>query len=694
MDHITPHWEWVSARPQEFPTVTMDVQVVGGSEKRQQQLGAFLANFWSGNINVGSRTPLDGVPAWVTPEITKEGFATGRLVAELAPGAKSSREWATPEGLGEFIYDTAIRLCPLTYAYAATERLSAMVDSGCYNVRFPENAALLVVARLKDAGHEAKAANLLKELDPWMDRLQFYPEPIDRPAPQIYSELVRLLTVRETISVLEARAAEAPSKAAEAFRRAVTELRPLYHELVTLFLDTVPCPDKLLVAVNVPEGVPFKTKDDAWPCQLWGDDWMKRGKDLAARCKLVEGASKFRRRHACKLLTILRLVLTKGPTALSGRDVGMVRIILVDFARKYGGAPGSEGFAVVSPKFLSGTRFGFAAAYIPVLVARLRALADQDDGCVESEALTAPISVEEADAIGKQTFVRPGDAIPPGLARTVKKCTSASLEKLIDLGVVSSLEMMCPFVNQIVSEAAPIADSRYRLLFSHVCARVQFFDFLCNHIFSLGISCATAFSLFFANQNSPQIYRSLSFGRRSLLLLNLEHRVSLADLPWARAMDAFKELGAEDQVKAREALLTISRIALTRFPGDAVPNKLQQDLRALASQAGVSAKDHPLLEGLAADIFMNRFSQKFRDGALAAARFVRAEAPLYERFWGLHIIYSAILDAEGSEEFNFDALILGTVVGSRVEDPGTKYWIAENHEVSFGSAMLFIGYQN
>src|SRR6185437_15088379 len=41
-----------------------------------------LAGMTSGGLDVGSRTPVAGTPAWVTLEVAHGGFATGRLLAE------------------------------------------------------------------------------------------------------------------------------------------------------------------------------------------------------------------------------------------------------------------------------------------------------------------------------------------------------------------------------------------------------------------------------------------------------------------------------------------------------------------------------------------------------------------------------------------------------------------------------------
>ena len=50
------------------------------SEKAAKWEGV-LANILTGSLEYGSRTPLKGIPAWVTTEVMTGGFATGEVLA-------------------------------------------------------------------------------------------------------------------------------------------------------------------------------------------------------------------------------------------------------------------------------------------------------------------------------------------------------------------------------------------------------------------------------------------------------------------------------------------------------------------------------------------------------------------------------------------------------------------------------------
>ncbi|MFD9481065.1 hypothetical protein [Streptomyces nojiriensis] len=61
--------------------------------------------------------------------------------------------------------------------------LWSLLDSGRYEVRAPEEAALLCVAWLVRAGETGAAAALVEEIRPFAGEVRFAPHPADRPVP-------------------------------------------------------------------------------------------------------------------------------------------------------------------------------------------------------------------------------------------------------------------------------------------------------------------------------------------------------------------------------------------------------------------------------------------------------------------------------------------------------------------------------
>src|SRR5690349_19980806 len=116
----------------------------------------------SGTVRVGSRTPMAGLPAWVTPQVMRGGFATGTPVAG---GPLRPHEAAVAGERGAVIAHY------LTDAGQA--ELCLLLDSGGYRMEFPEQAALLAVAWLLRAGDRARALGLLDEMGPYAEQLSF-----------------------------------------------------------------------------------------------------------------------------------------------------------------------------------------------------------------------------------------------------------------------------------------------------------------------------------------------------------------------------------------------------------------------------------------------------------------------------------------------------------------------------------------
>jgi len=145
--------------------------------------------------------------------------------------------------------------------------------------------------------------------------------------------------------------------------------------------------------------------------------------------------------------------------------------------------------------------------------------------------------------------------------------------------------------------------------------------------------------------------------RKRRALLELHQPVSLDALPWVQAVGRYRSAGEDTVSGARATLARLSGLALEAFPATIVPNPLVTELRALADEAQLSL---PLVEELAADIFMGRFSAKFVLAAQEAARMLQGS--LYERYYGID--YAAVLaiddlgqDAAGvATSPSFDAL--------------------------------------
>ena len=224
---------------------------------------------------------------------------------------------------------------------------------------------------------------------------------------------------------------------------------------------------------------------------------------------------------------------------------------------------------------------------------------------------TRPITVEEVCLRG----VPAGTVMPDCILQELERCRSDSIEVLVERGIVKSGETIARVVMQMTSHlgAAGFADPTLRLLYA-------------------------------------AIYRAFR-RRRSLLLLHLQSQVKIEELPWIAALEPFRRDDHAGKVAARDTLKGIVALTVRAFPEAIVPNKLLQELRALGEQAGLQL---PLVDELAADIFMGQLTGKFVAAAKLAAGVLGNS--LYQRYYAID--WREIIDLPEPEE-NAAATALG-----------------------------------
>lgn len=131
-----------------------------------------------------------------------------------------------------------------------------------------------------------------------------------------------------------------------------------------------------------------------------------------------------------------------------------------------------------------------------------------------------------------------------------------------------------------------------------------------------------------------RLYRALYAAfrrRRSLLLLSLQSQVRFDELPWVAAIERHRAAADETTREAARALLVdVAAATLTAYPYTVPPNPLVKELDALARRAGL---DLPLVEELAADIYMGTVTAKFLRAAQQAVDVI--EGTLYHRYYAI-----------------------------------------------------------
>lgn len=450
---------------------------------------------------------------------------------------------------------------------AGLEELQKKLQTGGYDIGVPEEGALMVVAWLVKNGHREEARELLSDLSPYFPQLRFYPIPLDHA--RRFGSRVHLQDVGSTINDLQKMR---PNQRILAQKEAAEVWAPWYDRMVALFLETVA---------------------DEWPCRQYPEGWSQRALALLGEYSLLRIKNTLCRKpdrargHFAQLREFLGRCATK-PDSLTGREVGRIRLILTRYVEKRG-APNSPACAGARHRqlaYVSGPTFLEIAG---VVVPRL-AQHSSGDGLDDVNHLKVDVSKEEAATFG----VPEHTAIPVSIQRKVERCLNETVEVLIERGLVTSGEALARVLPQMISglRAAGISDPELRQLYASV-------------------------------------YRAFR-RRRSLLLLNLESQVQMEELPWVKAVDRFRAESLSTRELSRQALEEVTLLSVTSFPHAILPNKLLQELRALAKGAEL---DIPLVDEVAADIFMGQFSGKFVESAKRAANLM--EGTLYTTYYGI-----------------------------------------------------------
>lgn len=534
-------------------------------------------------LAVGSRTPLKDIPAWATPEVLTGGFVSGNL---LSGGVLQEHEAVLLGQLSLPPDASAPRLSINTYFMSddGLEHLSRMLRTGEYTVNVPEEGALLVVAWLIGNGSFDAARALLDELLPYFSRLRFYPVPV----PQLQTSGSRVH--RHTVGEVRANLQRIEINAAiEAQKEAVGVWAPLYDAIVRLFLDTVEGdnPSLLLDERGKPmlqDGKRYQVHG-GWPCQRFPDGWFDDARSVVDDCVTQRRKHRLCSRFEASSFAQLRVLLERcilGPHMLTGRDVARIRLVLACYIHKRG-IPRSEANVKVRAAELATIAAPTLFDAAQQVIRRLN-LYPAAEGLDDLTAVLEPID---------------GRPVPPNLRNKLQRCLTESIDVLIHMGVIPSGEVMATVLPQVTSalRARSITDP------------------------DLGRLYAT-------------IYRAFR-KRRSLLLLNLESQVRLEELPWVAAINRFRDERMSEQIISRQTLEEMATLAITSFPWTIIPNKLAQELRTLVSGAKL---DLPLVDELAADIFMGEFGSKFLMAAQQAGDLLHGT--LYATYYGID--YDAI----------------------------------------------------
>jgi hypothetical protein len=448
--------------------------------------------------------------------------------------------------------------------------------------------------------------------------------PIPLARPRRYGPRVHVQDVGETIADL--RKIRLNDRVL-AQKEAIEVWTPLHDRAVALFLETV---------------------EDGWPCQRYPDGWPARALALLgehaelSREHALRGKPARANGHSSQLREFLGRC-AREPEKLTGREVGRIRLILDRYLEKRG-APGSPAYVEARRHQAAEVSAPLHGALAAVVIPRLAAYAQE--GSVEDVGpLQAAVSPEEAASTG----IPEGTPVPASIRRKVERCLSDTVEVLVERGLITSGETLARVLPQMTSgiRAAGIGDPSLRALYA-------------------------------------AIYRAFR-RRRSLLLLNLEKQIRIEGLPWIAAIERFRSESLSGREVARQTLEEVALLTLRSFPYVIFPNKLLQELRTLVKGAGL---DLPIVDELAADIFMGSFTKNFVEASRRAADLL--EGSLYATYFAID--FAEVRRISDPDPFvRLCADRAGVALGTW--DPATNGMILEQQQIltTQNLAALFAG---
>ena len=374
-----------------------------GSSKKIRQWRDVLAAMRAGDLTVGSRTPVAGMPKWATPEVVRGGFAT---TAYAAGGKLKPHEIAMAEELGlptSRVSCTRLALNNWHLTDEGLKKLNQQAMAGEFAAQTPEETALLTVCLLLE--HDPEAAEMiLAEITPFFDRLRFYPAPgVAQKSDGVF--------VRTVQDIRDQLGSKVPREQIVVQHNTLTRWIPLYDRLIDLLADH---------------------GSDEW--KVRADDWCADyehalNAPTAQRWKKQTG--QFQR--ARRALLALK----------SGGDLNEnVETIIERHRSKYGAAEERRAFRQNQAK--QDVRVWHDAA-ARIVAARLNKL-PSDIGISDLSSVSGAIGSDE-EVVGGPS----GAQLPRSFERGLQSAKMASIDELVQGGQIGAPEVLAKVLPQITS---------------------------------------------------------------------------------------------------------------------------------------------------------------------------------------------------------------------------------------------------
>ena len=539
----------------------------------------------SGDIKVGERTPVKSIPAWATLEVLTGGFATGNL---LAGGKLTNYECELLEKLN-LKEDKNARLN--LNQYFITEEgvceLQRVLENGCYVISVPEEAALLCIAALLKKDNPKDAQKILEEITPFFDRIRFYPKQTTETVELPESGEVFVQSVGQVKAGLNK---DKQNKLIIGQKNSIEVWRPFYDEMIDLLVDSYSIRLSSCADSN---------SSDVRPFSRINIEWLEKREELLIKYESLKSSvplSKKWSKSGSQFAKLLEAITQfSSESVFLEKHAKYVHQAVQRYLKKHG-LKNSESRRAMRELQQLQCKAPEHRYLKKVLVERLSDL-EQFKGLTEIDGVSHN-TTENETLRGK---IPVNTSMPNYLVKKLERAKVDSIENLIKKRVITSGDTVAGLLPQISGDV--LSDA-------------------------------------FKDENLKRLFRNVyvSFRkRRSLLLLNLQSQVKIGEIPWLKALERYRDVSVDVKSTAERVLEEIVKIALFNFPQAIIPNKLLQELRSLLQR---SELDLPMVDEVAADIFMGEFSSKFAKSAFIAARHLKGS--LYEKYYAID--YSQILE--------------------------------------------------
>lgn len=374
-----------------------------GSSKEIRQWRDVLAAMKAGDLTIGSRTPVAGMPKWATPEVVRGGFAT---TAYAAGGKLRPHEIALAEELGlptSNISRVRLALNNWHLTDEGLRKLRQQASSGAFAAQTPEETALLTVGILLEQVPGA-AEEILNAITPFFDRLRFYPAPdAAQKSDGAYVRSVR--EIRDQLS------GKAPREQIVVQHNTLTQWLPLYDRLIDLLSEH------------------------------GSTDWSKRADQWCADYKTALAAPTAQRwkKPTGQFQRARRAMVT---LKTGGVPIENVATIIKRHRSKYGDGDQRRAYRLIQAK--QDVKV-WHDAVARIVTARLNKL-PRDIGIADPKSISGPIGSNEAIVGGPA-----GSQLPQSFERSIQSARMASIGELVQGGQIGAPEVLAKVLPQITS---------------------------------------------------------------------------------------------------------------------------------------------------------------------------------------------------------------------------------------------------